>query len=123
MVGLAGKYGVNKAGLALRIDDLPNNMFSTIFREWEAKYWSVELEPNVYKAHVDTTFCVLKTSAPFDYDAIRIGGDFTCRHLPWYTDFGHLTAEEKYYLDNVNIEYSGYRRYYNMWLKDNEKVP
>jgi len=116
MIEKAEKYNVTKAGLALRVNDLPENEFTDIFKEWESKFWKDVLERDVYKAHVDTTFCVLRTDSPFTYEAIRLGGDYTCRHIPWYTDFGNLSEEERYYLESVSTEFSGYRRYYNQYL-------
>lgn len=116
LINTAIKYNHTKVGLALKIDDLPDNQFTTIFKEWEAKYWAFPLEDNVYSADIDTTFHITKTANAFQYKAIRIGGNYTATHLPWYTDFANLSPEEKYYLDHVSEEYSGYKRYYKIFL-------
>jgi hypothetical protein len=111
LIEKAEKYDRSKAGLALRIDDLPDNEYANHYRAWEEKYWQKELEPNVYDAHIDTTFCVIKPGQPFDYAAVRVGGNMTARHVPWYADFHNLTSEEKYYLETSN-GWSTYKRFY-----------
>jgi hypothetical protein len=112
LIRLAEKYGKTKAGLALQIYDLPNNPYADHYKNWETKYWQQEIEKNVYEAHIDTTFCVIKPGLPFDYGAIRVGGNMTAIHQPWYTDFNNLDEEEKYYLEHCT-ENSTYKRYYN----------
>lgn len=111
LIEKAEKYGRPKAGLALRIDDLPDNEYANHFRTWEKKYWEKELEPGVYDAHIDTTFCVIKPGTPFDYSAVRVAGNFTAVHVPWYTDFNNLPEEEQYYLESSH-EWSTYKRFY-----------
>jgi hypothetical protein len=122
IIELMEKYNINKGGLALKIDDLPLNEFTPGFKDWESKYWINELEPNVYKAELDTTFCVIRTDLPFQYEAIRVAGEMTAKHIPWYTDFSNLNEEEQYYLDHVTTVSSGYKRYYNLYLKNNNNV-
>jgi hypothetical protein len=39
------------------------------------------------------------------YESVRIGGDFACRHIPWYLDFTNLSEEEQYYLNNLDNKY------------------
>lgn len=111
LIEIANKYAKKKVGLSLKIDDLPNNQYANHFKEWETKYWSQEIEKNVYKADVDTTFCIIKPNCPFQYDALRVGGDMMAKHIPWYTDFNNLDEEEKYYLATCS-EWSTYKRYY-----------
>jgi hypothetical protein len=69
--------------------------------EWKAQFW---LDPlpldSSYKASIDTTFAVYskKFFKPVTFFAgIRVAGDFTCRHLPWYCDTGLAPGEEAYY--------------------------
>lgn len=113
------KYNYTKGGLALKISDLPDNPYSQHYKGWEEKYWENEVEPNVYKAQVDTTFCVIKPGLPFDYQAIRVGGNMTAKHCPWYTDFNNLDEEEKYYLA-TSSDKSSYKRFYQNHLKTNK---
>lgn len=114
LIMLAEKYGVRKAGLALERDDLPDNLYGNHYREWEHRYWTkeAEIEKGIYKAAIDTTFAVIKPGMPFDYEAIRVAGDFTARHEPWYIDPYNLDEEETYYLDHCTNN-SSYKRFYN----------
>lgn len=111
LIEKAEKYGRSKAGLALRIDDLPDNPYANHYREWEQRYWKQELEKEVYDAHIDTTFCIIKPGIAFDYSAVRVAGNLTARHVPWYTDFNNLNAEEKNYLETSD-GWPTYKRFY-----------
>lgn len=111
LIEKAEKYGHNKAGLALGLDGLPDNDYANHYRNWEQRYWRQELEKDVYEAHVDTTFCIIKPGHCFDYRAIRVAGNMTARHVPWFVDFNNLDEEEKYYLEHSR-DWSTYKRYY-----------
>ncbi len=111
LIEKAEKYGERKAGLALKIDDLPDNPYANHYRNWEMKFWQQELEPEVYKAQLDTTFCIIKPTDSIQYPAIRIAGNLTAKHCPWYTNFENLNEEEQYYLDHSS-DYSTYKRFY-----------
>jgi hypothetical protein len=111
IVTLAEKYDYKKAGLSLRIDDLPATSFAMEYQNWERKYWESPLEEDVYDAQLDTTFCIIKPTLPFDYRAIRVGGKLTARHIPWYVNFNELDPEEQYFLDK-SLDWSTYKRYY-----------
>lgn len=112
LIEKAKKYGYTKAGLALRTDDLPDNDYANHYKWWEQRFWQHKLEENVYKADIDTTFCIIKPDLPFDYRAIRVAGDLTAKHIPWYVDFSDLDEEEKYYLQHSR-DWSTYKRFYN----------
>ncbi len=113
----AEKYKYTKAGLALQINDLPDNEYANHYKWWESKYWEKQLEPDVYEADIDTTFCVIKPGLPFDYKALRLAGNLTARHLPWYVDFDNLSEEEKYYLEHSK-DWSTYKRFYTNHLSN-----
>lgn len=112
IVHLLEKYNRTKGGLALRIEDLPNNEYANHYREWESKYWLNRMEEDVYDAHIDTTFCVIKPGVAFDYQALRVGGNMTAKHVPWYADFDNLDEEELYYITHSS-DWSTYKRFYN----------
>jgi hypothetical protein len=111
MVNVADKYGYNKVGLALRIDDLPDTDYANKARAWEQKYWERPLEKDVYEADVDTTFCIIKQGLPFQYQALRLGGDYTAIHKPWYLDYNNLNDEERYVMNHSSGTYSTTKRY------------
>lgn len=111
------KYNKTKGGLALRIDDLPDNSYAGHYGWWEKRYWTNELEKDVYLADVDTTFSVINPRLPFDYQAIRVAGNMMATHKPWYTDFSNMDEEEKYYLA-TSSDNSSYKRFYQAYIKN-----
>lgn len=118
MVLLATKYKVDKVGLALNRDDIPeDNEYSLGAKNWEAKYWEREVEKEVYDAEVDTTFSILKVGLPFQYSSLRVAGPFTARHIPWYNKWDSLDEEERYYLEHCG-EWSTYGRMYQKYKQN-----
>ena len=101
LVSLLRRYPhVTKAGLGLRIDDLPpGSDLTRDVRDWESQFWDTELEPGVFEAHIDTTFAVYRPGAPgADYTpAVRTAPPYVARHLPWYDDPANPGAEELFY--------------------------
>jgi FkbM family methyltransferase len=100
LVRLTNELKVGKAGFALRIDDahlMHDGKFEINRKtyhavEWESQYWKAGLGAlrdgsPVYRANIDTTFAVYNKKF-FDrtsfFDAVRVGGKYACRHLPWY---------------------------------------
>ena len=74
--------------------------------EWESVFWKEEIEPNIFKALIDTTFAVYKPyfiGEPIDPDCfcIRTGYPYSVRHLPWYMNSAKPTEEELYYLGHI----------------------
>jgi len=97
---------VTKVGFGLKIDDLPDYLFvKEQVEEWEAKFWKNEIEPNVYKADIDTTFALYRPHhyvfQQF-YAGIRTGGKYIARHLGWYIDEDNLTEEEHFYRNTAH---------------------
>ena len=100
LIRLTNELEVGKAGFALRIDDahlmhegkFEINLNTYHATEWESQYWETGLGnlkdgSPVYKAAIDTTFAVYnkKFFTPDSFfEAIRVGGKYACRHLPWY---------------------------------------
>lgn len=113
MIQLAEKHNKIKAGLALRTYDIPNTRYGLYVKWQEEKYWLDidQLEEEVYEAHVDTTFSVIQVGQPFTYEAIRIAGDMTARHIPWYLDYENLNEEEKFIIEHSNSEFSTTKRF------------
>lgn len=100
MFDLAIGYNYNKIGLALSINDLPDHyMLKPQVIRNESGWWQQKILDNVYRADTDTTFCLIKKCDQFD--SLRIAGDFTAKHMPWYLDLDNLSAEEQYYNDNL----------------------
>lgn len=98
-----GKYSsIEKAGLGLRIDDLPDH-YKDKKRviDWEKKYWTIEVEPGVFNAEVDTTFALYRpytNGALWVAPAFRTGNPYVARHLPWYENSADPGEENNYYI-------------------------
>lgn len=97
----------SKIGFSLRIDDLPNsNKRKDKIITWETQFWLNEIESNIFKAPIDTTFALyrpnIKGRAFFDDFMIRTGSPYVARHLPWYNDDDNLSEEEKYYIEQTS---------------------
>lgn len=106
-------HAFHKAGLGLRIDDLPEHYpLADEVRRWEAQFWTDEVEPGVYRANVDTTFAMYKPleGRHRDDHAVRTGRPYVARHLPWYTDPADLSDEERYYRDHADRTVSNWDR-------------
>lgn len=106
-----------KVGLALRIDDLPASYpLADHVRRFEAAYWTKPLADHchaargipVYDAPIDTTFAMYRMSDLATHDgeawrgrrALRVAGDYTCRHRPWYVGPQDFDDEAWYALSN-----------------------
>ncbi|WP_263377091.1 FkbM family methyltransferase [Granulicella aggregans] len=102
LIRLTNELKVGKAGFALKIDD-SHLMHAGTFEinrktyhptEWEQQYWETRVGilkdgSPVYKAGLGTTFAVYnkKFFNPNTFvDAVRVGGRYACRHLPWYRE-------------------------------------
>ncbi|KAK6023889.1 methyltransferase domain protein [Ostertagia ostertagi] len=92
---LSDRYGAQKVGFALDIADAeamyadPDYHQGLSIADWEHQFWQQPLsdrnEPGleIYLARVDTTFHLFnKTGSPHCH--LRLAGNYTARHLPWY---------------------------------------
>lgn len=96
---------IEKAGAALKIDDLPEhyNMKSEVIKA-EEKYWSKEVSTNVYDALVDTTFALYRPLAfgnAEECKGYRLGGKYSLHHLPWYENSSQLSEENQFYKNSI----------------------
>jgi hypothetical protein len=92
LVELSEKYKCEKVGFALDIDDF-DKMFTSIYcdgrniKEWESQWWINKIQNNEYELYnspIDTTFSLITKNA--SGGCIRIAGNFTAKHLPWYSE-------------------------------------
>ena len=96
-----------KVGFSICINDLPDSYsLKKQVQDWENQYWQIEIEPNVFKAPIDTTFAVYKPYFKGEFIDIqqlylRTGFPYSVRHLPWYVDNNNLTEEEQYYVSHL----------------------
>jgi hypothetical protein len=103
MLDYAKRLKCDKIALSIDVSDIPDHYHlkeQVIYNE--RFWWSNEVEPNVYKADTDTTFCLIKKVDQFS--SFRLAGDFTCKHVPWYIDIDNLDEEEKYYIEHCSSD-------------------
>jgi hypothetical protein len=64
----------------------------------------------VYDALIDTTFALYRPFAQGGADgpAIRTGGKYVAKHLPWYENSSNLSPETEYYLKTSSSASSWY---------------
>lgn len=93
-----------KAGLGLKIDDLPDHYaLKNEVIAWESQFWQNEIGPDLFEAGVDTTFALYCPGSVYAiHPSLRTGGDLVAHHLPWYVDNQKLTAEDKYYREHAS---------------------
>ena len=102
-------YGSYKTGFALKIDDF-DKMYQynyyidknkTIY-DIEKDFWldfyklKYETENPAYLAWIDTTFSLFDKKFINNPTNIRVAGNFTCRHLPFYVEENVLNIYDKY---------------------------
>lgn len=114
MVGIAGDTGVEKVGLAIRIDDIPPTPANQRVYNIERRYWANKVDHpthEVYEAIVDTSFCIVRPDSSYNWStkAVRVAGNLTCTHRPWYLDYDNLDAEEQYVFGHADKKFCSYK--------------
>ncbi len=112
---LTKRYKVYKAGFALKLLKDENIIKTSMQKlygvpkiykkelnliEWEEQYWRFKLSHpslEVYAGKLDTTFAVYNKDNLIDdfYEAVRVAGDFSAIHLPWYPQLDILNKNDK----------------------------
>jgi hypothetical protein len=122
LVDVVRGSGLNKAGLSLEIDDLPDTQVGRQAAVWEKMFWSQRYNDHFFVADIDTTFAVYRAGSshrgvrkenPRVTDILRSNKPYCCRHLPWYLTSETLTAEDQYYMDHADSRAS-----WNARIKD-----
>lgn len=112
---LSDKYGTSKIGLALDISDFEKMYETTYHRDqtiynWEKEFWKNKINDSdyeLYTAGVDTTFCLINKKHIYNFDnVIRVAGNFTSKHLPWYKENKIYNIYENYILNSKTPEFS-----------------
>lgn len=93
-----------KAGLGLRIDNLPGR-YSRRQQviDWETRFWQYPWPDGTYPAGVDTTLAVYRADImQFQLDgALRTGPPYVADHLAWHEDLDNLPDEIAYYYSHA----------------------
>ena len=88
-----------KVGTALRVDDLPRDDIGQRVVRWESWNWKVAWDSSSYLASVDTTLAYYPDRGRSFYfrPALRLAGEHTVRHSPWYERDGRLSDVAAFY--------------------------
>lgn len=106
---LSNSLMLEKIGLGLRIDNLPDHFaLKNQVIDWEKQFHQNRVSPNYFAAPVDTTFALY---APFEQGggeckAYRTVAPFEALHLPWYENSSIVDEETKYYRDHAATDAS-----------------
>ncbi|HRO42878.1 MAG TPA: hypothetical protein PL009_08590 [Flavipsychrobacter sp.] len=97
---------VQKVGLSLKIDDLPDSYDKkNEVIDWESQYYNHMVDECFFKANVDTTFALYRPgfthSANLYWTMYRSAYPYQARHLPWYTNSENPEDEELFYVSSV----------------------
>ena len=89
-------------GFALEIDhpDIRTDLryYKMTIQEWEQQFWKKHIpHPHLelYDAEIETTFCIVNRTSTSKLK-VRVAGDFTCKHLPWYKGFRSVLMNGEY---------------------------
>jgi FkbM family methyltransferase len=105
---LGKKLQCAKIGFALQISDadkfLPgfyvrNENKDYTIAGWESQFWQTKIaheKYEMYRAAIDTTFCLCRKSQLQSGFCVRVAGSFTARHLPWYKESKLFTPYERF---------------------------
>jgi len=106
MIKLSNTYNCKLIGFALDISDFDkmyNNNYcnNCNIYDWEKQFWNNKINNNdyeLYYAAIDTTFVLINKNVT-NTISIRIGGNFTAKHLPWYKENIIFNVYENYILN------------------------
>jgi len=101
---LSDKYGSSKIGFALDISDHENFYKDTYYEncsiyEWEKQFWKDKIDDDNYELYrhtIDTTFSLVNKENYYKNYDIRVAGNFTAKHMPWYIENEIYTTYENY---------------------------
>jgi hypothetical protein len=118
---LSDKYRAGKVGFALDLSD-HDKMYEGVYAygksifDWEIQFWESPLYDSnyeIYVAPIDTTFALVNKKYAEPHFDLRVAGDFTAKHLPWYKCNDHKCNGHKCNGHNkkINVVYNVYENY------------
>jgi hypothetical protein len=96
--------GIDKVGLSLRTDDVPEGPDRDEIVAWESGFQRWPINERYYWARIDTTLALydrrrwVPTRPRFRDRALRTAAPYAARHLPWYPMDAAMQKEEDYQL-------------------------
>ena len=104
---LAANPSLNKVGVSLRIDNIPDSYFlKKNVVDHEAQFWvnlaAIYRGVQIFDSPVDTTLAIYNKVSQFSLSAYRTGWPYAAEHLAWYVDSENLTEDELYYRNHAD---------------------
>lgn len=92
---------LSKAGLHISFETRPEHYY---YRDMVIN--AGEREKDLWNSDIDTTFALYSKKRGFPngfFKSLRVGGIYTCKHIPYHIDPNNITEEYKYYLKYANV--------------------
>lgn len=121
LIAISKKFKIGKVGLALEIPELSELKRTTMFLDgkeqnlidWEKQFWNncigeTQDGDKIYLTTLDTQFAVYNKTffnPQNRYEAIRVAGNFTAKHLGLYKDTIVPLNEKIYYENSSKYSY------------------
>ena len=128
LIKISNNYKAGRVGFAIEISSPEIRSELTYagmpLKLWESRFWQMKIKDNIYElynAPIDTTFCLINTIYNHLGLSIRVAGNYTCKHLPWYINFHEKLLDDEYtkYLEN-NISTNFWEDKFKLTRKDNQ---
>jgi hypothetical protein len=105
LLKLSNHYKCYKVGCALNIEDKDKFIQCVTYYhgkniyDWEKQFWEKPIRNNkytLYQAAIDTTLSLINNNYITNNNNIRVAGNFTAKHLPWYNNYikNNISSEE-----------------------------
>lgn len=111
---LSDKYNCYKIGFALDIKDFDkmyqdeNYAGGLNIYNWENRFWQDKIQHDsyeLYRADIDTTFSLINKHYVNNIQ-VRVAGNFTAKHLPWYRENKIYNSHDNYVLSTKTTKIS-----------------
>lgn len=92
-----------KAGLSLRVNDLPMTAIGNRAADWERQFWcrkSRTRSPRGHRAAIDTTFALYRPGAGWGGYSPAWRSEHSARHEPWYLLDGEIPDDYRHAIEN-----------------------
>jgi FkbM family methyltransferase len=128
---ISDELNIFKLGLALDITEkdkfyqYKHPMFNLSIAEIEAHYWKNYFKHNNYDlfvAPVDTTFALYNKNAVNEKVDVRIAGNFTAKHMPWYIETKLFNLYENFMLYKDVPDWSSGAYFIRKYINENYKI-
>jgi hypothetical protein len=131
---IADKYKSERVGSALDISDhekmytyqYPAQNFPGIYQS-QLQYWGKKMNDDIYElydADIDTTLCLVTKSFKHLGLRIRVAGEYTVKHIPWYPEYEGFSWYSNYLTyKNMDIKISSIKRLVMNYMNDNHIIP